>query len=188
MAELTPKTINELPSASSISDSDLFAVSSSGASKKTLWSTIKDAIWAGASSTNSISNSDLFLLNSSGTAKKVQWQTIHTKINENQSFTASSGYIVKENVGYVFGNFRYFHFCMRKDDAFGSGYLNVATLGSANTPSEDLHLIALHRGTDDASFLGVAEVKITTNGSVYIRTKDNTSLYSEVEFIVVYKH
>ena len=44
MAELTPKTINELPSATSLSDSDLFAISSGGESKKTLWSTIKTAI------------------------------------------------------------------------------------------------------------------------------------------------
>lgn len=44
MAELTAKTINELPEASSLSDSDLFVVSSSGSSKKTLLSTIKSAI------------------------------------------------------------------------------------------------------------------------------------------------
>lgn len=44
MAELAPKTINELPEASSLSDSDLFAISSGGTSKKTLWSTIKNAV------------------------------------------------------------------------------------------------------------------------------------------------
>lgn len=44
MAELTPKTIGELPSASSLSGSDIFPLSSSGASKKTLWSTMLSAI------------------------------------------------------------------------------------------------------------------------------------------------
>lgn len=43
MAELTPKTVGELPEASSLSNGDLFAISSGSASKKTLWSTIKAA-------------------------------------------------------------------------------------------------------------------------------------------------
>ena len=80
MAELTPKTINELPSASSLSDGDLFPISSSGASKKTLWSTIKStiksAIWSEATSTSSVPDSDLFLINSSGTDKKVATSTL----------------------------------------------------------------------------------------------------------------
>lgn len=44
MAELTPKTVNELPSASSLQDTDLFPISSGGSAKKTLWSVIKTAI------------------------------------------------------------------------------------------------------------------------------------------------
>lgn len=44
MAELTPKTVNELPSASSLQDTDLFAISSGGAAKKALWSTIKGTL------------------------------------------------------------------------------------------------------------------------------------------------
>lgn len=43
MADLTPKTVGELPEASSLSDSDLFAVSAGGASKKVLFSTVKNA-------------------------------------------------------------------------------------------------------------------------------------------------
>lgn len=46
MADLTPKTIGELPEATSLSVSDAFPISSGGASKKTLWSTIKAAVQA----------------------------------------------------------------------------------------------------------------------------------------------
>lgn len=46
MADLTPKTINELSELSSMTDNDIFLVSRSGASKKTLWSTIKQAIFS----------------------------------------------------------------------------------------------------------------------------------------------
>lgn len=46
MAELTPKPINELSELSSMNDSDVFYVARSGASKKTLWSTIKNAIFS----------------------------------------------------------------------------------------------------------------------------------------------
>lgn len=46
MAELTGKTISELPAVSSLSNSDMFAVSSGGSSKKatyqTMFETIKD--------------------------------------------------------------------------------------------------------------------------------------------------
>ena len=44
MADLTPKTISELPAASSVGDSDLFPVSQSSASKKVTWTVIKNAI------------------------------------------------------------------------------------------------------------------------------------------------
>lgn len=44
MANLTPKTIGEFSSASSLSDSDLFAVSSGGSSKKAAFSTLADAV------------------------------------------------------------------------------------------------------------------------------------------------
>ena len=44
MAELTPKTVNELPSVSSFQDTDLFAIASGGTSKKALWSTIKGTL------------------------------------------------------------------------------------------------------------------------------------------------
>lgn len=40
MAELTPKTINELPEASYLSASDLFVISSGGASKKIPWENV----------------------------------------------------------------------------------------------------------------------------------------------------
>lgn len=43
MAELTPKTITELPELASIPDTAAFAVSSGGSSRRTLWSTIKSA-------------------------------------------------------------------------------------------------------------------------------------------------
>ena len=43
MAELTPKVITELPELTSIPDTAAFAVSSGGASRRTLWSTIKSA-------------------------------------------------------------------------------------------------------------------------------------------------
>lgn len=43
MAELTPKTITELPELTSIPDTAAFAVSSGGYSRRTLWSTIKSA-------------------------------------------------------------------------------------------------------------------------------------------------
>lgn len=41
MAELTPKTISELPTAATLSDGDMIPISSGSTSKKTLWSTIK---------------------------------------------------------------------------------------------------------------------------------------------------
>ena len=44
MADLTPKTISELPAASSVGDSDLFPISQSSASKKATWTVIKNAI------------------------------------------------------------------------------------------------------------------------------------------------
>lgn len=43
MANLTPKTITELPELASIPDTAAFAVSSGGSSRRTLWSTIKSA-------------------------------------------------------------------------------------------------------------------------------------------------
>lgn len=43
MADLTPKTITELPELASIPDTAAFAVSSGGSSRRTLWSTIKRA-------------------------------------------------------------------------------------------------------------------------------------------------
>lgn len=44
MADLTPKPINELPTASSWSDSDVFPMSASGSSAKTTWGSMKSAI------------------------------------------------------------------------------------------------------------------------------------------------
>lgn len=44
MAELTGKSIGELPNASTLSDEDLFAISSGASSKRVLWSTIKSAL------------------------------------------------------------------------------------------------------------------------------------------------
>ena len=44
MADLTPKTIGELPEASAVGNSDLFAISQGGASKRSTWQTIKNAI------------------------------------------------------------------------------------------------------------------------------------------------
>lgn len=44
MAELTGKTVSELPAAGSLADRDLFPISSSGSSKRLAWSTIKNAI------------------------------------------------------------------------------------------------------------------------------------------------
>lgn len=44
MAELTPKTITELPELTAIPDTAAFAVSSGGSSRRTLWSTIKRAV------------------------------------------------------------------------------------------------------------------------------------------------
>lgn len=52
MAELTPKTISELPTASALSDGDMIPISSSGTSKKTLWSTIKSALRLGTEAQN----------------------------------------------------------------------------------------------------------------------------------------
>lgn len=46
MAELTPKVITELPELTSIPDTAAFAVSSGGSSRRTLWSTIKSAVFA----------------------------------------------------------------------------------------------------------------------------------------------
>lgn len=45
MAELTPKTITELPELTAIPDTAAFAVSSGGASRRVLWSTIKSIIF-----------------------------------------------------------------------------------------------------------------------------------------------
>lgn len=45
MADLTPKTITELPELASIPDTAAFAVSSGGASRRVLWSTIKSIIF-----------------------------------------------------------------------------------------------------------------------------------------------
>lgn len=45
MADLTPKTIAELTNLASLSDSDLFPVSSGGASKKVLWSAIISSLF-----------------------------------------------------------------------------------------------------------------------------------------------
>lgn len=44
MADLTPKTIAELPNASSIGNNDLFPISQSSTSKKSTWQVIKNAI------------------------------------------------------------------------------------------------------------------------------------------------
>lgn len=44
MAELTPKVINELPAATELADSDLFVISSSGASKKLSGEVVKSAL------------------------------------------------------------------------------------------------------------------------------------------------
>ena len=44
MADLTPKTIGELPTASTLNDADIFPLSQSSAAKKTPFSTIKDAV------------------------------------------------------------------------------------------------------------------------------------------------
>lgn len=44
MAELTGKTISELPSATTLADADLFAVSAGGSSKKLPWANLKSAI------------------------------------------------------------------------------------------------------------------------------------------------
>jgi hypothetical protein len=41
MADLTPKTINELTEATSLSDADLFAVSHSSASRRITWGNLK---------------------------------------------------------------------------------------------------------------------------------------------------
>ena len=49
MAELTPKTITELPELTSIPDTAAFAVSSGGASRRVLWSTIKSIIFGSLS-------------------------------------------------------------------------------------------------------------------------------------------
>lgn len=44
MAELTGKTISELPSATTLADADLLPISAGGASKKLAWSTLKATI------------------------------------------------------------------------------------------------------------------------------------------------
>lgn len=44
MADLTPKTIGELPELTAIPDTAAFAVSSGGSSRRTLWSTIKSVL------------------------------------------------------------------------------------------------------------------------------------------------
>lgn len=46
MAELTGKTISELPSATTLADADLLPISAGGASKKLAWSTLKTLIQA----------------------------------------------------------------------------------------------------------------------------------------------
>lgn len=49
MAELTPKTINELPELTAPTDATLFACSASSASKKITWATIKNKLLAALS-------------------------------------------------------------------------------------------------------------------------------------------
>lgn len=44
MANLTPKTINELPALTSMSDADLMAVSSSSAAKRITWANLRNSI------------------------------------------------------------------------------------------------------------------------------------------------
>lgn len=59
MAELTGKTINELPQVTSLSDADLFPVSHSSAASRLTWSSFKTQIRNGFT-TSSLDVSDLF--------------------------------------------------------------------------------------------------------------------------------
>jgi hypothetical protein len=88
VAELTPKTITELPELTAIPDTAAFAVSSGGSSRRTLWSTIKRAVVRRA-----VTDGDAFLgANFSSGQPLTLWQS-NADNSEQYGLVAAKTYI-----------------------------------------------------------------------------------------------
>lgn len=92
MADLSGKTINELPQATSLSDSDIIAVSQGGAAKHITWSSIKSAI-SSAFTTASINATGLFggsVTGISSAVGKKSFNTVDAYITFNSSISSGN--------------------------------------------------------------------------------------------------
>ena len=71
---------------------------------------------------------------------------------------------------------------IRKNDGFENTYVAIADLNSKTLPKSTMRFPCNVTSTSDGSLIGYGEIKIDTDGKVYVRSsvKEN---YSEIYFL-----
>lgn len=72
---------------------------------------------------------------------------------------------------------------IRKNDGFENTYVAIADLNNKTFPKTVIRFPCIVTSTSDGSIIGYGEVKIDTNGRIYVRSSIREN-YSEVYFSI----
>lgn len=103
------------------------------------------------------------------------------------SFTASSGITAYDTrYAHSANGIKAFQGRFRNNSAFTGSYVQIGTIGTGCRPSTIVRTNGIIISADDGSILGLAEVKIQTDGKVYVRCLSGGTAYNEVSINTMY--
>ena len=123
-------------------------------------------------------------------ASKVQATTVMSEITgltEKNEYPVTSGYPIMLNDVTMMGNNVNANIGIRKNDGFPNTYTEIATLNNKTFPKTVIRFPCIVTSTSDGSIIGYGEVKIDTNGKIYVRSSVNEN-YSEIYFLVSFEN
>nr|DAH85009.1 MAG TPA: hypothetical protein [Bacteriophage sp.] len=104
-----------------------------------------------------------------------------TNLTEKNEYPVTSGYPIMLNDVTMMGNNVNANIGIRKNDGFPDTYTEIATLNNKTFPKTVIRFPCIVTSTSDGSIIGYGEVKIDTNGKLYVRSSVKKN-YSEIYF------
>ena len=120
-----------------------------------------------------------------GSIKNV-YDTLRALSSSSFSVAGIGTNVYDSRIVFTDGGIRHFQGRIRATTAFSTSYQQIGLLGGNCRPSTVIRTTGVITSTDDGAISSIGEVKITTDGKVYVRCASGGSAYNEVNINIMF--